>query len=173
VVREEVRLGLAFYRAEGEVERTAEAVAWELDRPAINGGGGSVRDGFGEGKRRGGSAWECAAHSRATSGRGGGAGCRGGGAGVREAARPWGRRGGAAGGRGRPRQVGPTCRWLREREREGRRAVWAGSGAGPRLGKRKEGEVRRAGGGIGFVVFFQIPFKSFQTFLLYLFKFKF
>jgi hypothetical protein len=42
VVREEVRLGLAFYRAEGEVERTAEAVAWELDRPAINGGGGRL-----------------------------------------------------------------------------------------------------------------------------------
>jgi hypothetical protein len=41
-VREKVRLGLAFYRAEGEVERTAEAVAWELDRPAINGGGGRL-----------------------------------------------------------------------------------------------------------------------------------
>jgi hypothetical protein len=42
VVREEARLGLAFYRAEGEVERAAEAVAWELDRPAINGGGGRL-----------------------------------------------------------------------------------------------------------------------------------
>jgi hypothetical protein len=53
--------------------------------------------------------------------------------------------GAAAGGRGRLRHVGPTCRWLCEREREGRRAVWARSGAGPRLGKRKE-EVRWAAG---------------------------
>jgi hypothetical protein len=50
VVREEVRLGLAFYRAEGEVERAAEAVAWELDRPAINGGDGRL----GAGRFRGG-----------------------------------------------------------------------------------------------------------------------
>jgi hypothetical protein len=40
VVQKETRLGLAFYWAEGEVERTTEAVAWELDRPTINSGGG-------------------------------------------------------------------------------------------------------------------------------------
>jgi selenocysteine lyase/cysteine desulfurase len=37
VVREEVRLGLAFYRAEGEVERMAEAVAATVAVAAING----------------------------------------------------------------------------------------------------------------------------------------
>jgi hypothetical protein len=43
---------------------------------------------------------------------------------------------GAGRGRRRPRQVGPTRRWLREREREGRRArwwalSWLGRGIGP------------------------------------------
>jgi hypothetical protein len=44
VVRGKARLGLAFYRAEGEVERAAEAVA-KLGRPAINGGGGCSVEG--------------------------------------------------------------------------------------------------------------------------------
>jgi hypothetical protein len=51
------------------------------------------------------------------------------------------------------------------REREGRRAVWAGSGAGPRLGKRKE-EVRWADGGIGLMFFsfsFSNPFQIFSN----------
>jgi hypothetical protein len=40
--------------------------------------------------------------------------------------------------------------------------VWAGSGCGPRLKKRKEGEDRWAGGGIGLMFFFFF-FKSFSN----------
>jgi hypothetical protein len=110
VVREEVRLGLAFYRAEGEVERTAEAVAAvSAVAGAINGGGARC-GGFGEGKgprRR----WMSAAAPLWRSGGGGGArgaGEAAPGCGSRRPVRGW----GAAGGRGWPRQVGPTCRWL-------------------------------------------------------------
>jgi hypothetical protein len=46
---------------------------------------------------------------------------------ARETGLVGGRRGGAGGGR-RARQVGPTCRWLREREGEGSRRMWAGVG---------------------------------------------
>jgi hypothetical protein len=58
------------------------------------------------------------------------------------------RRGGAGNGR-RARQVGPTCRWLREREGEGSGRMWAGVGqkraAREKLrgGKKKGGKEKR------------------------------
>jgi hypothetical protein len=126
-------------------------------------------------------AWECAAHSRATSGRGGGAGCRGSGAGVREAARPWGGRGRPAGGGRRARQVGPTCRWMRERGVERAGGQMGQEGFVGRCDKKKEIVVGPRGRKkVGFVfflfpfflffsfLFFQILFKSFSN----LFKFK-
>jgi hypothetical protein len=52
MVREKVGLVLAFYRAEEEGERAAEAVGAAVPAAAINGGGGSsVRWRFWEGKR--------------------------------------------------------------------------------------------------------------------------
>jgi hypothetical protein len=127
VVREEVRLGLAFYRAEGEVERTAEAVAWELDRPAINGGGWRLSAGLFRGgeevRRRCGSA---AAPFMAQWRRRTGARWREGGTAAREAGgrAGEGRGGAAAGGRGRPdRWVPPVSE--RERERRGGGRWWA------------------------------------------------
>jgi hypothetical protein len=59
---------------------------------------------------------------------------------VREAGGRWRKKGGGAGGRGRPRQVGPTCRRLCEREgwkESGPRGPEAG--AGPRLEKERRG----------------------------------
>jgi hypothetical protein len=91
------RFGLAFYRAEGKVERTAEAVAATVAVAAIN--GGSVRwRRLGEGEGEGAVVGEWGGALMAEWRRWTGAGSRGGGAGDGETG---GGAGEERGGRGR------------------------------------------------------------------------
>jgi hypothetical protein len=89
MVGEKVGLGLAFYRAEGKGERAAEAVRWELaGAPLMAATSGLVGGSYGEGEGRetavvSGAVFNCSMEER-----------RGRGTAAREAARPWGGRGG-------------------------------------------------------------------------------
>jgi hypothetical protein len=89
-------------------------------RPAINGGGGWLGAAVTGEEGAGTAVGECGGFIYCAVEEADGRGAAGNGAGVRRPTAARGRRGAAGGGR-RPRQVGPTCRWLCERER-GRRA---------------------------------------------------
>jgi hypothetical protein len=98
VVWEEARLGLAFYRAEGEVEKAAGALGAALRRPLMEAVGWRGSECARALVRARGE--EEASRERE------GHGTRGG---VGDGRRGHGEEGGAGGTR-RPRQVGPTCR---------------------------------------------------------------
>jgi hypothetical protein len=125
-------------------------VEWELvGAPLMAAAGGSVEGGYGERKGREtvgdwGGALMVEWWRRTGAGRSGMA--------RRRRGRRRGRgEEGVAGGRGRPRQVGPTCRWLREREREGRRVMAGRVGRKRELGRdwEKKGGGGEVGRGVG------------------------
>jgi hypothetical protein len=113
---------------------------------AVEPGGGAVSGD--EGKKR--LVWECSDALMAYWSRRRDAG-RPGTAGRPAAGAAMGRKG-AAGGRGRPRQVGPTCRRPREGEREGALGRGRQSWAARRMGRRRNGpavEKENEGGEMG------------------------